>query len=84
MDADLLLYLNSQGGSLQVPPPPAGGDASAGGDGTDAPGENEARAADAPAAGDQGSPQPTPNAQTPGHRGGEASPQGDQPKAGGH
>ena len=81
--ADLLVYLNSQGGSLQIPPPPAGGDQGAAGDGTDAPGENEARAADAPAQGDRGSPQPTPNAQTPAHRGGEASPtagQGDQPR----
>jgi len=81
--ADLLVYLNSQGGSLQLPPPPAGGDQSAGGDGSDAPGENAARAADNPAQGDRGSPQPTPNAQTPGHSGGEASPtagKGDQPR----
>lgn len=82
--ADLLVYLNSQGGNLQLPPPPAAADQSAGGDGADAPGENAARAADAPAQGDRGSPQPTPNSQTPGHRGGEASPQGDEPKAGGH
>ena len=81
--ADLLLYMNAQGGNLQVPPPPAAAPDSAGGDGADAPGENEARAADAPAQGDRGSPQPTPSAQTPGRGGGEASPQagrGDQPR----
>ena len=74
--ANLMAYLNAQGGNLQVPPPPAGADQGAGGDGTDAPGENEAQAADAPAAAGQGSPQPTPNAQTPGHTGGEAAPKG--------
>lgn len=85
--ADLMVYLNAQGGNLQIPPPPAGNDQAAGGDGTDAPGENEARAADAPAQGDRGQPQPTPNSQSPGHSGGEAAPnggQGGQPKAGGH
>jgi cytochrome c len=74
--AHLLAYMNAQGGSLQIPPPPAGADQGAGGDGTDAPGENAARAADAPAQGDRGSPQPTPNTQTPGHTGGEAAPKG--------
>ncbi|MEA3017043.1 MAG: cytochrome c [Sphingomonadales bacterium] len=85
--ADVMVYLNSQGGNLQIPPPPAGNDQAAGGDGSDAPGENEARAADAPAQGDRGQPQPTPNAQSPGHSGGEAAPgggQGGRPKAGGH
>jgi cytochrome c len=66
--ADLMVYLNAQGGRLQLPPPPA---AAGGSDGTDAPGENEAQAADAPAQGDQGSPQPTEaNQASPG--GGEA------------
>jgi len=77
--ADLLLFLNSKGGSLQVPPPPAG---AGGSDGADAPGENAARAADAPAAGDRAAPQPTPSAQAPGKSGGEAAPaagRGDQP-----
>jgi cytochrome c len=69
--ADLLVYLNSQGGSLQLPPPPA---QSGGSDGSDAPAENAARAADTPAQGDRGSPQPTPSAQTPGHTGGPAAP----------
>jgi len=81
--ADLLVYMNAQGGSLQLPPPPAAGAQSAGGDGSDAPGENAARAADAPAQGDRGTPQPTPNVQTPGRSGGEASPtagDGDQPR----
>lgn len=78
--ADLLAYMNAQGGSLQIPPPPAGADAAAGGDGTDAPGENAARAADAPAQGDRGAPQPTPNVQTPGKSGGEAAPNAGQPR----
>lgn len=85
--ADLLVYMNGQGGSLQIPPPPAGNEQGAGGDGTDAPGENEARAADNPAQGDRGTPQPTPNTQTPGNRGGPASPvagQGDAPRPTGH
>jgi cytochrome c len=63
--ADLLVYMNAQGGTLQVPPPPAA--APAGVDGADAPGENQARAADAPAAGDQGTPQPQPQPQPKGH-----------------
>ena len=81
--ADLLAYMNSKGGSLQVPPPPAAAPGAAGGDGSDSPAENAARAADAPAQGDRGAPQPTPNAQTPGKTGGEASPTagaGDQPR----
>jgi cytochrome c len=59
--ADLLVYLNAQGGNLQIPPPPAAA-APAGNEAApaDAPGENAARAADAPAAGDQGTPQPQP------------------------
>ena len=69
--ADLLVYLNSQGSSLQIPPPPA---QAAGSDGGDAPNENAARAADSPAQGGRGAPQPTPNAQTPGHTGGPAAP----------
>jgi cytochrome c len=72
--ADLLVYLNAQGGNLQIPPPPAAAPNAAGGDGTEAPGENAARAADNPAAGDRGSPQPTLNSQTPGKTGGEAAP----------
>jgi len=52
--ADLLVYMNAQGGNLQPPPPPAP-------EGSDAPGENAARAADAPAQGDRASPQPVPN-----------------------
>jgi cytochrome c len=59
--ADLMLYLNAQGGNLQVPPPPA-----ATAEQSDAPGENEARAADAPANG-QAPAQPTA-----GRSGGEA------------
>ena len=81
--ADLLAFLNSKGGSLTIPPPPAAAPGAAGGDGADAPGENAARAADAPAQGDRGQPQPTPNAQTPGKSGGEAAPnagRGDQPR----
>jgi cytochrome c len=82
--ADLLVFLNSKGGSLQIPPPPAG---AGGSDGADAPGENEARAADAPAAGDRAAPQPTPSTQAPGKSGGEAAPnagRGDQPRPTGH
>jgi cytochrome c len=85
--ANLMAYMNAQGGNLQIPPPPAGGDQAPGGDGSDAPGENAARAADAPAQRDRGSPQPTPNAQTPGKSGGEAAPaagRGDQPRPSGH
>ena len=81
--ADLLAYMNAQGGSLQVPPPPAANPGGAAGDGTDAPGENAAHAADLPAQGDMGQPQPTPNVQTPGKTGGEAAPTagaGDQPR----
>ena len=75
--ADVIVYLNGQGGNLQIPPPPAAAaDNASAGDGADAPGENAARAADAPADGDRGAPQPTPNAQTPGHTGGEAAPKG--------
>ena len=51
--ANLLAYLNSQGGNLTVPPPPAAPEAS--------PAENAAEAADAPAAGDMAAPQPTPD-----------------------
>ncbi|HYJ31334.1 MAG TPA: cytochrome c family protein [Allosphingosinicella sp.] len=67
--ADLLLYLNGQGGSLQIPPPPAAAapDPAAGAADAPAPGENAARAADAPAEGDRASPQPTPPAPAPGH-----------------
>jgi cytochrome c len=81
--ADLLAYMNSKGGSLQIPPPPAADPASAGGDGSDSPAENAARAADQPAQGDRGQAQPTPNVQTPGKTGGEAAPtagRGDQPR----
>jgi cytochrome c len=84
--ANLLAYMNAQGGNLQVPPPPAAGPQAGGGDGADAPGENAARAADAPAEGDRGTPQPTPDAQTPGKAGGEAAPnagQGSQPRPSG-
>jgi cytochrome c len=63
--ADLLLYLNGQGGSLQVPPPPAAAAPAAGAADAPAPGENAARAADAPAEGDRGAPQPTPPAPAP-------------------
>lgn len=60
--ADLLVFLNSKGGNLQLPPPPAAGAAPAPAEGgnAQAPGENAAQAADAPAAGDQAAPQPQP------------------------
>lgn len=52
--ANLLAYLNAQGGSLQIPPPPA----------ADSPAENAAEAADQPAQGDRGTDQPELNAAT--------------------
>lgn len=57
--ADLLVYMNAQGGSLQIPPPPAD---AAGSDGADAPAANAAEAADRPAQGNEGTPQPAPDA----------------------
>lgn len=48
--ADLLVYLNAQGGNLQLPPPPAAAPAAAAEGNAQAPGENAAEAADAPAA----------------------------------
>ena len=55
--ADLMVYMNAQGGNLQLPAAPAAA--------ADAPGENEARASDAPAAGDQAADVPVPNAAAP-------------------
>jgi cytochrome c len=86
--ADLLVYLNAQGGNLQLPPPPATG----GGGGSETPEENAARAADAPAQGDMGAPQPVPTraetAQQPAGRtggpGAEVAGTGDQPAPKGH
>ena len=81
--ADILAYMNAQGGSLQIPPPPAVSP----GDGADSPAENAAHAADLPAQGDRGAPQPTPGEQSPGRTGGPAAPEagrGDQPRPSGH
>jgi cytochrome c len=77
--ADLMMYLNQQGGNLQLPAAPA--------EGSDAPGENAAQAADAPAQGDMGTSQPVPTraetAQQPAGRtggpGSEAAGTGNQP-----
>ena len=48
--ANLMAYLNSQGGNLTIPPPPAAA----------SPAEQAAEAADQPAQGDMAAPQPTP------------------------
>jgi len=68
--ANLMAWLNAQGSNIPVPPPPQ--EASS-------PEENAARASDAPAAGDQGTPQPILNEQNPanereGRSGGPAAP----------
>ena len=49
--ANVMMFLNSRGGNLTVPPPPA----------ADSPAEQAAEASDQPAAGDMGAPQPTPD-----------------------
>lgn len=69
--ANLMMWLNSQGSNIPVPPPPQEGST---------PGEAEARASDAPAAGDQGDPQPILNEADPatggdGRSGGPAAPE---------
>jgi cytochrome c len=68
--ANLMLWLNQQGSNIPLPAAPQE---------TDSPGENAAQASDAPAAGDQGTPQPilneaTPGAEAPGRSGGPAAP----------
>jgi cytochrome c len=68
--ANLMAWLNSQGSNIPLPAAPQE---------SDTPGENAAQASDAPAAGDQGTPQPilnenTPNAEAPGRSGGPAAP----------
>jgi cytochrome c len=83
--ANLIAYLNSQGGTLQIPPAPAGA-----GEGT--PEQNAAHQADLPAQGDMGKAQPIPNEaeqsrQPEGRTGGPgaaAAGPGNEPRPGGH
>ena len=49
--ANVMVFLNSRGGTLTIPPPPA----------AETPAEQAAEASDQPAAGDMASPQPTPD-----------------------